>query len=138
VIESCKRSDRSGLWRLERWPAPVFFMPASALLAGAVKHPLRDVLPDRVATIQPDCIGGLDFHGSLAAAAGDAQDVALDFRKTSLPHLSPGHAGARVFENPGPKLRGAAYGPLQRQVFPFASGWACASSRVDLSCRIRT
>ena len=40
-----------GLWRLERRPAPVFFMPAGALLAGVVKQPLRDVLPDRVAAI---------------------------------------------------------------------------------------
>ena len=46
-----------------------------------------------------DCIGGLDFHGPLAAAAADAQDMALDFRKTSLPHLGPGRAGARVVQD---------------------------------------
>ncbi len=72
---------------LERRPAPVFFVPAGALLAGVVEQPLRDVLPDRVAAIQADRIGSLDFHGPLAAAAGDAQHVALNFGKTSLPHL---------------------------------------------------
>ena len=73
-------------------------MSSGALLAGVVEQSLRDVLPDRVAAIQSDCIGGLDFHGPLAAAARDAQHVALDFRKTSLPYLGPGRAGARVFE----------------------------------------
>src|SRR5713226_5862412 len=90
---------RSGLRRLERWPAPVFFMPAGALLAGVVEQPLRDVLPDRVAAIQSDRIGGLDFHDPLAAAAGDAQYVALNFRKTSLSHPGPTHTGARIFEH---------------------------------------
>src|ERR1700722_3878840 len=65
-------------------------------LRGA--QPLRDILPDRVADIQSDCIGSLDFHGSLAAAAGHAQYVTLNFRKTSLPHPGPGRAGTRVFE----------------------------------------
>ena len=74
-------------------------MPAGALLAGVVEQPLRDVLPDRVAAIQSDCIGGLDFDGPLAAAAGDAQYVALNFRKTSRPHLGFGRIGARVFED---------------------------------------
>ena len=73
-------------------------MPAGALLAGVVEQPLRDVLRDRVAAIQSDCIGSLDFHGPLTAAAGDAQDVALNFRKTSPSNLGLGHAGARVFE----------------------------------------
>src|SRR4051794_23732071 len=73
-------------------------MPASALLAGVVEQPLRDVLPDRVAAIQSDCIGGLDFHGPLAAAAGNPQYVALNFGKTSLPQLGPGRVSARVFE----------------------------------------
>ncbi|MGY4372663.1 hypothetical protein ACVWZ3_000302 [Bradyrhizobium sp. i1.3.6] len=74
-------------------------MPAGALLACVVEQPLRDVLPDRVAAIQSDCIGGLDFHGPLAAAAGDAQDVTLNFRKTPLPHLGSGRLGARIFED---------------------------------------
>jgi hypothetical protein len=74
-------------------------MPAGALLAGVVEQSLRDVLPDRVAAIQSDSIGGLDFHGPLAATTGDAQHVALNFRKTSLPHLGPSRAGARVFEH---------------------------------------
>jgi hypothetical protein len=73
-------------------------MPAGALLAGVVEQPLRDVLPDRVAAIQSDCIGSLDFYDSLAAVAGDAEYMALNFRKTSLPHLGPGRAGARIFE----------------------------------------
>ena len=80
-------------------------MPAGALLAGVVEQPLRDVLPDRVAAIQSDCIGGLDFHGPLAAAAGDAQHVALNLGKTSLPHLGPGRVGARVFEYRFPVFR---------------------------------
>jgi hypothetical protein len=83
---------------LERRPASVLFMSASALLAGVVEQPQRDILPDRVAAIQSDCIGSLDFHGPLAAAAGDTQNVALNFRKTSLSNLDLGHAGARVFE----------------------------------------
>src|ERR1700722_15274496 len=99
------RQTRSGLRLLERRPAPVFFMPASARLAGVVEQPLRDVLPDRVAAIQSDCIGSLDFHGPLAATAGNAQYVALNFRKTSLPHLRPGRAGARVFEYRFPVFR---------------------------------
>jgi hypothetical protein len=76
-------------------PAPVFFVSSGALLAGVVEQSLRDILPDRVAAIQSDCIGGLDFHGPLAAAAGDAQHVALNLGKTSLPHLGPGRIGAR-------------------------------------------
>src|SRR3954465_6173424 len=79
-------------------PAPVFFVSSGALLAGVVEQSLRDVLPDCVAAIQSDCIGGLDFDGPFAAAAGDAEHVALNFRKTSLPHLGPGRAGAWVFE----------------------------------------
>jgi hypothetical protein len=74
-------------------------MPASALLAGVVEQPLRHVLPKRVATIQSDCIGFLDFHGPLAAAARDTQDMALNLGKTSLPPLGSGLVGARVFQD---------------------------------------
>ena len=52
-----------------------------------------------------DCIGGLDFHGPLAAAAGDAQHVALNLGKTSLPHLGSGRVGARVFKDRFPIFR---------------------------------
>jgi len=48
------------------------------LLAGVVQQPLPDVLPDRLGTVKPDRVDSLDFHGPLAAAAGDPQDVALD------------------------------------------------------------
>src|SRR5258708_38083495 len=78
-------------------PAPVFFVSSGALLAGVVEQSLRDVLPDRVAAIQSDCIGGLDFDGPLAAAAGDARAVALNFRKTSLPDVGAGRGGTRGF-----------------------------------------
>jgi hypothetical protein len=44
-------------------------MLAGALLAGVVEQPLRDVLPDGVATVEPDRVDGLDFHCALAAAA---------------------------------------------------------------------
>src|SRR5258708_29140364 len=71
-------------------PAPVFFVSSGALLAGVVEQSLRDVLPDRVAAIQSDCIGGLDFHRPLASAAGDAQHPALNLGKTSLPPLGSG------------------------------------------------
>ncbi|MCA1384370.1 hypothetical protein I6F21_19805 [Bradyrhizobium sp. NBAIM03] len=74
-------------------------MPAGALLAGVVEQPLRDVLPERVAAIQSHCIDSLDFHDSLATAAGDAKYVALKFGETSLPHVGLGRAGARVFED---------------------------------------
>ena len=87
-------------------------MSSGALLAGVVEQPLRDVLPDRVAAIQSDCIGGLDFHGPLAAAAGDAQHVALNFGKTSLPQLGSGHIGARVLED-GPEV--SPYAPVDSQ-----------------------
>src|SRR5213080_3433684 len=93
------------LGHVKSWPAPVFFMSASALLAGVVEQSLRDVLPERVAAIQSDCIGGLDFDGPLAAAAGDAQHVTLNFRKTSLPQLGSGRIGARVFEYRFPIFR---------------------------------
>src|SRR6476659_7831076 len=80
-------------------------MSASALLAGVVEQPLRDVTPNRVATIQSDCIRGLDFHGPLAATAGDAQHVALNLGKTSLPHLGSGRIRSRVFEDRFPIFR---------------------------------
>jgi hypothetical protein len=63
-----------------RTPASTRLLHAcGALLAGAVEQPLRDVLSGRVAAIQSDCIGGLDFQGPLAAAAGDAQHVPPNF-----------------------------------------------------------
>ena len=65
----------------------------------------RCATPDRVAAIQSDCIGGLDFHGPPAATAGDAQHVALNLGKTSLPHLGSGRIGARVFEHRFPIFR---------------------------------
>ena len=95
-------------------------MPAGALLAGVVEQSLRDVLPDRVAAIQSDCIGGLDFDGPLAATAGDAQHVALNLGKTSQPYLGPGRAGARVFEDRFPvfgregRIRSRSGGPRLR------------------------
>jgi hypothetical protein len=53
---------------------------SGALLARTVEQPLRDILPNCVAAIKSDRIDGLDFHGPLAAAAGDAQHMALDIR----------------------------------------------------------
>jgi hypothetical protein len=122
-------------------------MPASALLAGVVEQSLRDILPDRVAAIQSDGIRSLDFDGPLAAAAGDAQDVALNFGKTSLPHLGAGRPGARVFEYRFPvfgregriwsRSGGATpTGGFNGQFFHLLS--ACANSRVGRSFRIRT
>jgi hypothetical protein len=78
---------------LERWPAAVFFVTARALLARVVQEPLRDYLPDGVATVEADRVDGLDPHRPLAAAAGYAQHVALDLRKPSLPHLGAIGAG---------------------------------------------
>src|SRR5258708_21430111 len=80
-------------------PAPVLFVSSGALLAGVVEQSLRDVLPDRVAAIQSDRIGSLDFHGPLAATARDSQHVALNLGKTALPQLGSGRIGARVFEH---------------------------------------
>ena len=81
AIRTSKRRPNSGcrLGHVKSRPAPVFFVSSGALLAGVVEQSLRHVLPDRVAAIQSDCIGGLDFDGPLAAAAGDAQHVALNF-----------------------------------------------------------
>jgi hypothetical protein len=73
-----------GLGQIERRPAPIFFKPASALLARIVQEPLPDVLPGRVPAVQANCIGGLDLHDTPAASAGDAQHVPLDFREMSL------------------------------------------------------
>jgi hypothetical protein len=62
-------------------------VPAGALLACIVQQSLRDLLPDDVATVEPDSVDGLDLHGALAPATRDAQHVTLDFRKPSPPHL---------------------------------------------------
>src|SRR5438876_1261010 len=101
AILTSKRRPNSGcrLGHVKSRPAPVFFVSSGALLAGVVEQSLRDVLPDRVAAIQSDCVGGPDFHGPLAAAAGDPQHVALNFGKTPLPHLGSGRIGARVFKD---------------------------------------
>src|SRR5882757_7295383 len=107
AIRTSKRRPNSGcsLGHFKSRPAPVFFVSSGALLAGVVEQSLRDVLPDRVAAIQSDCIGSLDFDGPLAAAAGDAQHVALNLAKTSLPHLGSGRISARVFEDRFPIFR---------------------------------
>ena len=80
-----------------RRPAAVFFVPAGALLACVVQEPPRDSFPDGVAAEEADSIHGLDFHGPLAAPAGDAQHVVLDFRQLSLSHPNA-VSGARVLE----------------------------------------
>src|ERR1700710_1718364 len=107
VIRTSKRRPNAGcrLGHVKSRPAPVFFVSSGALLAGVVEQPLRDVLPDRVAAIQSDCIGGLDFDGPRTATAGNAQHVALNFRKTSQPYLGPGRSGARVLEHRFPIFR---------------------------------
>jgi hypothetical protein len=43
-------------------------VPAGALLARIVEQPLRNVLPDGVATVNPDRVNSLDFHNALAPA----------------------------------------------------------------------
>src|SRR5260370_41856093 len=86
AIRTTKRrpNRKFGLGHIERRPAPIFFKSPGALLARIVQQPLRDVLPDRVLAIQADRIRGLDFYGTLAASAGDAQCVAVDLREMSL------------------------------------------------------
>lgn len=83
---------------LERGPAPILFVATGPLLAGVIKHPLRDILPERALAIEADRVGGLNFHRALATAAGDAQYVTLDVRETSLPHLGTVRIGARIRE----------------------------------------
>jgi hypothetical protein len=56
--------------------------------------------------IKADHVDDLDFHRPLAAPAGDAQHMALDLRKRSLPHLGAGRAGARVSKHRVPICRG--------------------------------
>ena len=73
-------------------------MAAGSLLTGIVQEPLRNILPDPIAAIQSDGVGGLDFHGPLAPPAGYAQDVALNFGQAPLTHLGPGRAGVTVFK----------------------------------------
>jgi hypothetical protein len=48
---------------------------SGALLARIVEQPLRDIPPDRVAAVQADRVGGLDFHGPLAAAANPHSQI---------------------------------------------------------------
>ena len=71
-------------------------MAAGSLLTGIVQEPLRNILPDPIAAIQSDGVGGLDFHGPLAPPAGNAQDVALNVGQAPLTHLGPRRAGATV------------------------------------------
>lgn len=87
------------LSRIDGRPAAVFFKPAGALLTDVVQQPLRDMLPDRVAAIQSDRIGGLDFHSPVAPSAGYAQDVALDFREMSLRQSKPICPCSRIVED---------------------------------------
>jgi hypothetical protein len=58
-------------------------MASGALQTGVVQQPLRDVLPDSLPSIEADRVDSLDFHGALAAAAGDPQHVALDLGQTA-------------------------------------------------------
>ena len=81
-------------------------MAASSLLTGIVQEPLRNILPDPVAAIQSDGVGGLDFHNSLAPPAGYAQDVALNFGEAPLTNLGRRRAGATVFKYRLPVLVG--------------------------------
>jgi hypothetical protein len=88
----------SGSRHIERGPAPILFKPAGALFARVVQQPLPDVLPDRVSAIEAKRIDGLDLHGTLATLASDAQDVALYFRKPSLPQLGAICTGPRILQ----------------------------------------
>ena len=54
------------------------FVPAGTNLARVVKQALRDVLPGRLASVHAYRIDGLDLDRPLAAAAGNAQYMALD------------------------------------------------------------
>ena len=72
------------LGHIERRPAPILFKPAGALLTCIVQKLVRDALPDCVGAVKADRVNRLDFHGAIAAPAGDAQYVALDFREMSL------------------------------------------------------
>jgi hypothetical protein len=59
-------------------------VPPGALLAGVVQESLRDALPDRVPPIEAHRVGGLNFHGVFAAAAGaeEMEDVAPESTRT--------------------------------------------------------
>jgi hypothetical protein len=80
-----KRTNRGAALRhIECGPAPILFKPARALLAGIVQKSLTDVLPDRLGAIKADRVYRLDFDGTIAAPAGDAQHMALNFREMLL------------------------------------------------------
>jgi hypothetical protein len=66
-------------------------------LACVVQEPPRYIFPDGVAAEEADSIHGLNFHGPLAAPAGDAQHVVLDLQQLSLSHPNA-VSGARVLE----------------------------------------
>jgi hypothetical protein len=57
------------------------------LLTRIVEQPLRDIFPDCLPAIEANGIHSLDFYDPLAATAGDAQHMTLDFRQLSLSHL---------------------------------------------------
>src|ERR1700761_4684832 len=83
-------------WLLERWPAPVVFVAADPLRAGIVEQALANLFPDRVWAVKPDGVGLLDFDGPAAAAAGDPQQMALDFGKLPLARLEGAGGSPRV------------------------------------------
>jgi hypothetical protein len=78
------RPSGCGVTSFEHRPAPILLKPAGALLACIVQKPLSDVLPNRVRAVKADRVNRLDFHGAIAAPAGDAHYVALDFHDMSL------------------------------------------------------
>jgi hypothetical protein len=96
---------------LERRPAPVFFVSSRALLARIVQEALRDSFPDRVPAVEADRVDGLDFHGSLAPPAGDAQDVALNLRKPAVPHVDAVRLRSSLWQNSDAAAIARAMGP---------------------------
>lgn len=86
---------------LERRPATVFLIEAGALRGGVVQQTLADLSPDCVCPVRARGVCFLNFHDPLAAAAaGDAQQVAVDLRElVGLDRLFGANSiGARVPE----------------------------------------
>jgi hypothetical protein len=54
------------------------------LSATVVEQPLPDLFPAGAATIEADCIGGLDFDNAIATPTRHAQDVPRYFGQPAV------------------------------------------------------
>jgi hypothetical protein len=94
-------------------PASIFLVPACAIGASLVEHPLPDILPDGVRPIEPDRIRLLNFDNTGAAQALDAEHMARNFRKPKLLDWQPWFSSGAGSPS-GPRIFAASCSPRQR------------------------